>query len=57
LGFKELNKSKQKTISTLFNMAYKRGEFRGEKAEKTTKKGVDKVFIEYMNNIIYTNSM
>ena len=57
LGFNELNKSKQKSISTLFNMAYKRGEFRGKEAEKTTKKGVDKVFIEYINNIIYTNSM
>ena len=57
LGFKELNKSKQKSISTLFNMTYKRGEFRGSKAEKVLKKGVDKVFIEYMNNITYTNSM
>jgi len=57
LGFKELNKSKQKSISTLFNMTYERGEFRGKKAEKITKKGADKVFIEYMNNIIYTNSM
>ena len=51
LGFKELNKSKQKSISTLFNMAYERGEFRGKTAEKIEKKGVDKVFIEYINNL------
>ena len=57
LGFKELNKSKQKSISTLFNMTYERGEFRGVRAEKILKKGVDKVFIEYMNNISYTKSM
>lgn len=52
LGFNELNKSRQKSISTLFNMTYKRGEFRGVKAEKILKKGVDKVFLEYVNNII-----
>ena len=52
LGFKELNKSKQKSISTLFNMTYERGEFRGKKAEKIIKKGVDNGFIEYVNNII-----
>lgn len=57
LGFKELNKSKQKSISTLFDMAYERGNFRGKKAEKIEKKGVDKVFLEYMNNITCTNSM
>jgi hypothetical protein len=57
LGFKELNKSKQKSISTLFNMTYERGNFRGKTAEKIEKKGVDKVFIEYMNNITCTNSM
>ena len=51
LGFKELNKSKQKSIITLFNMAYERGEFRGKTAEKIEKKGVDKVFIEYINNL------
>ena len=37
-------------------MAYERGNFRGKKAEKIEKKGVDKVFIEYMTNIC-TNSM
>ena len=52
LGFKELNKSKQKSISTLFNMTYERGEFRGVKTEKILKKGVDKVFVQYVNNII-----
>jgi hypothetical protein len=57
LGFKELNKSKQKTISTLFNMIYNRGNFRGEKAEKKIKKGVDYGFIEYMYNVTCTNSM
>jgi hypothetical protein len=57
LGFKELNKSKQKSIITLFNITYKRGEFRGVKTEKILKKGVDKVFLEYMNNITYTKSM
>ena len=57
LGFKELNKSKQKTISTLFNMTYKRGNFRGNKAEKVLKKGVDKEFFNYVNNIVCTNSM
>ena len=57
LGFKELNKSKQKSINTLFNMTYERKNFRGVKAEKILKKGVDKVFLEYMNNITCTNSM
>ncbi|WP_375240016.1 DEAD/DEAH box helicase [Aurantibacter sp.] len=57
LGFNELNKSKQKSIRTLFDMTYKRGNFRGVKAEKILKKGVDKVFLEYMNNITCTNSM
>ena len=52
LGFKELNKSKQKSINTLFNMTYERKNFRGVKAEKILKKGVDKVFLEYVNNII-----
>mgnify|MGYP001058040927 CR=1 FL=1 len=56
LGFLELNKSKQKTIKTLFNMTYKRGNFRGKKANKKIKKGVDKEFMEYMTNIC-TNSM
>jgi len=57
LGYKELNKSKQKSISTLFNMTYERGEFRGVKTDKELKKGVDKVFLKYMNNITYTKSM
>ena len=37
-------------------MTYKRGNFRGKKANKKIKKGVDKEFMEYMTNIC-TNSM
>jgi hypothetical protein len=33
-------------------MTYERGEFRGKKTEKIIKKGVDKVFVQYVNNII-----
>ena len=57
LGFTELNTNKQNSIKTLFNMVYNRGNFRGKKAKKIIKKGVDKVFIEYMYNMTCTNSM
>jgi len=30
---------------------FERGEFRGKTAEKIEKKGVDKVFIEYIKNL------
>ena len=51
LGFFELNKSKANTIKTLFNMMYNRGNFRGAKAQKKYKKGVDKELIELINNV------
>jgi len=36
---------------------FERGDFRGKEAEKVLKKGVDKEFFNYVNNIICTNSM
>jgi len=51
LGFFELNKSKANTIKTLFNMIYKRGNFRGAKAPKNYKKGVDMGLVDYINYI------
>jgi hypothetical protein len=53
LGFFELNKNDANTIKTLFNMIYKRGDFRGAKASKNYKKGVNMVLLDYINCIEY----
>lgn len=51
LGLFDINESKSKTIQTLFNMMYNRGNFRGVKAQKTQKKGVNKGLIKLINYI------
>jgi hypothetical protein len=51
LGFFELNKNDANTIKALFNMIYNRGNFRGAKALKSYKKGVDMELVKYINSI------
>jgi hypothetical protein len=51
LGFFELNKNDANTIKTLFNMIYNRGNFRGAKALKSYKKGVDMGLVKYINSV------
>jgi len=51
LGLFCLNKSKSRTIQTLYNMMYKRGNFRGAKAKKVQKKGVNNGLIKLINYV------